>query len=165
MKKRSLALLLTILTLTFLHLPAAIVATYVPSPSLAFTTGTTPFASSDFVAHLGTLTITATAGEPLYQPSLVNVQISNTFQFTGPVTWSNHWQTGLPVYQSQSTVFYFAAVTTELGVTGYRKLWGGGGTAPMTTTEDDLGVSVFEVKFIFLATKIPPFTNPVRSTP
>ena len=150
MRKRYLALLV-ILGLSFLPLTAAIVATYVPSPSLSFTTGTTPFATTDFVAQLGTLTITATAGEPLYQPSLVNVQISNTFQFTGPVTWSNHWQTGLPVYQTQSTTFYFAAVTTELGVTNYRKLWGSGGTAPLTTTEDDLGVSVFEVKFYFLS--------------
>ncbi len=150
MRKRYLALLV-LLGLTLLPLAAAIVATYTPSPSLSFTTGTTPFAPTDFVAHLGTLTITATATETLYQPSLVNVQISNTFQFSGPVTWYNHWQTGLPVYQTQTTIFYFAAVTTELGVTGYRKLWGSGGTAPLTTTEDALGVSVFEVKFYFLS--------------
>lgn len=139
-----------LLSLSFLPLSAAIVATYVPSSSLSFTTGTAPFASSDFVAQLGTLTITATAGETLYQPSLVNVQISNTFQFNGPVTWWSQGNPPVPVYQNQSTTFYFAAVTTELGVTGYRKLWGSGGTAPMTTTEDDLGVSVFEVKFYFL---------------
>lgn len=150
MNKRATGLLL-LLSLVFLPLTAAILATYAPSPSLSFTTGTPPFASTDFVAHLGTLTITATAGETLYQPSLVNVQISNTFQFTGPVTWSNHWQTGLPVYQEQGTTFYFTAVTTELGVTGYRKLWGSGGTAPLTTTKDSLGVSVFEVKFYFLS--------------
>jgi len=150
MRKRAMALLVSI-SLTLLPLPAAITATYDSAPSLAFTTGSSPFAPTDFVAHLGTLTITATAGEPLYQPSLVNVQISNTFQFTGPVTWFNHWQTGLPVYQTQSTIFYFAAVTTELGVTSYRKLWGSGGTAPLTTTQDALGVPVFEVKFYFLS--------------
>ncbi len=159
MRKRYLALLV-LLGLTLLPLAAAIVATYTPSPSLSFTTGTTPFAPTDFVAHLGTLTITATAGETLYQPSLVNVQISNTFQFSGPVTWYNHWQTGLPVYQTQTTIFYFAAVTTELGVTGYRKLWGSGGTAPLTTTEDALGVSVFEVKFYFLSDHDPSIYKP-----
>lgn len=150
MKKINLALLI-FLALALLPLQAAIEATYTPSPSLSFSTGSTPFDTTDFVAQLGTLTITATAGETLYQPSLVNVQISNIFQFTGPVTWSNHWQTGLPVYQDQSTTFYFAAVTTELGVTGYRQLWGSGGTAPLTTTKDALGVSVFEVKFYFLS--------------
>ncbi len=147
MIRRILVLLVILHSLTFLPLSAEIVATYAPSPSLSFTTGSSPFATTDFVAH----TITATAGEQLYQPSLVNVQISNTFQFTGPVTWSNHWQTGLPVYQTQSTIFHFAAVTTELGVTGYRKLWGNGGTAPLSTTENALSVPVFEVKFYFLS--------------
>ena len=150
MRKRTLAFLL-ILSLIILSLPSAIIATYTPASSLSFTTGTTPFSATDFVAHLGTLTITATAGEPLYQPSLVNVQISNTFQFTGPVTWWSQGNPPVPVYQNQSTVFYFAAVTTELGVTSYRKLWGSGGTAPLTTTEGDLGVSVFEVRFYFLS--------------
>ncbi len=150
MFKRVMALLL-LLSLISTPLAAAIEAAYVPAPYLAFTTGSFPFATTDFVAHLGTLTITATAGETLYQPSLVNAQISSTFQFNGPVTWWGQGNPPVPVYQTQSTTFYFTAVTTELGVTGYRKLWAGGGTAPMTTTKNALGVSVFEVKFYFLS--------------
>ena len=149
MRKRYLALLV-ILGLTLLPLSAAIVATYTSSPSLSFTTGTMPFASTDFVAHLGTLTITATAGETLYQPSLVNLNISEIFEFSGPVTWYKLWQTGEPVYNTETTDFYLAAVTTEFGVQKYTKLWGSGGTVPLTASKNALGVSVFEVKFYFL---------------
>ncbi|MDY0289428.1 MAG: hypothetical protein RBR15_11440 [Sphaerochaeta sp.] len=151
MVKRTTTLIL-LLFLTFVPLSAAITATYaqVQTPDLIFTKGTAPFFPTQIVAHLGTLTITATEGETLYQPSLVDAQIDSTFNFTGPVTWGNHWQTGLPVYQNQSTVFFLAAVTTELGVTGYRRLWSGGGTAPMTTTQKALGVSVFEAKLYLL---------------
>lgn len=151
MSKRATTLILLLL-LTLAPLSAAITATYdrVQTKDLVFTKGTSPFSPTQIVAHLGTLTITATEGEPLYHPSLVDAKIDSTFQFTGPVTWGNHWQTGLPVYQNQSTVFFLAAVTTELGVTGYRRLWPGGGTAPMTTTQKALGVSVFEAKLYLL---------------
>lgn len=150
MNKRSLVLIL-ILGLSFLPLIAAIEAAYVPAQSLAFTTGSTPFAPSDFVAHLGTLTITATAGETLYQPSLVNAQISSTFQFKGPVTWWSQGNPPVPVYtENYVSGFSLAAVTTELGVTGYRKLWLEDGIEPLTTTTNALGVSVFEVKLYFL---------------
>ncbi|MDT4763385.1 hypothetical protein [Sphaerochaeta sp. PS] len=149
MSIRKVVYFLLILLLIAPSLSAAIEATYVPAPYLAFGLGTPPFSPTKLVSLLGTLTITATAGEPLYQPSLVNLQIDNTFQFTGPVTYYDDWQTGLPHWDQLSTNFYLAAVTTEFGNTSWKRLNGSGGIAPLTTSQNNLGVSVFVVKFYF----------------
>lgn len=159
MKKRTLAMLL-VLSLSFLPLPAAIVATYVAAPYFAFTTITPnypapssfpPFSASDFVAHLGTLTIVATAGETLYQPSLINSQISNIFQFNGPITWYSQGNPPVPVYGNQNTGFSLVAVTSALGTSGYQPLWGSSGTVPLTDSKNALSGSTFTAKFYFLS--------------
>lgn len=150
MNKRATALLL-LLSLTLLPMMAAITAEYTPANSLAFNKGTYPFSTTHFVAHLGTLTIRATAGETLYQPAMVNANIDRRFQFKGPVTWWSQGNPPVPVYtENYVSGFSLAAVTTELGVTGYRKLWLDDGIEPLTTTTNALGVSVFEVKLYFL---------------
>jgi len=147
MRKRTVALIL-LLSLIFLPLSAEITASYEPTSPLEFTKGSPPFSPTNFIAHLGRLTITATAGETLYQPSLVDANISTRFEFTGPVTWWS--QNGVPVYNNQSTGFFFGAVVTELGVTSFHTLSPGGGTSPMTITQKDLGVSVFVAELYLL---------------
>ncbi len=72
------------LALFLAPLGADITATYVPNSYVVFTTGTTPFLPTDFVAHLGTLTLNIT-GNQLFNPSLIDLSLPNYFSFTGPV--------------------------------------------------------------------------------
>lgn len=139
-----------------LSLQAAITATYVPAPYLAFTSvfpgysrppDFPPFADANFVAHLGTLTIEATGGDVLYQPSLINSQISSRFQFNGPVNWNGNTN---PIWKNLDTGFALVAVTSELGTTGYQALWGGSGTVPLTDSQAAINGSTFIAKFYFI---------------
>ena len=158
MNKRNLALLV-ILGLIFLPLSAAIVASYIPAPDLAFTSvfsgfprppNFPPFADSNFVAHLGTLTIHATDGDILYQPSLINSQISSRFNFNGPVTWYSQGNPPVPVYGDQNTGFSLVAITSELGTSGYQALWGGSGTIPLTNSIAAINSPTFVAEFYFI---------------
>lgn len=65
-------------------LGAEITADYVPDSYVVFTTGSPPFLPTDFVAHLGTLTLNIT-GNHLFNPSLIDLSLPNYFSFTGPV--------------------------------------------------------------------------------
>ena len=169
MIKRIKVVLLVLLSLIALPLTAAIIATYQPAPYLAFTTMTPnypspadfpPFTASDFVAHLGTLTIQATNGETLYQPSLINSQISNIFQFDGPVTWYSQGNPPVPVYTNQNTGFSLVAVTSVLGTSGYQSLWGQSGTVPLTSSKNAISGSTFTAKFYFLSEQNSPIYKP-----
>lgn len=137
-------------------LQVAITATYEPTPYLASTSvfpgysrppDFPPFANADFDAHSSTLTITATGGDVLYQPSLINSQISSKFQFNGPINWNGNQN---PSWNNLDTGFALVAVTSELGTTGYQALWGGSGTGPLTDSQAAINVSTYIAKFYFI---------------
>lgn len=143
--------------IAILPLQGAIIASYIPAPYLAFTSvfpgysrpaNFPPFADSDFVARLGTLTITATAGETLYQPSLINSQISSYFQFNGPINWNGN---NNPSWNNQNTSFALVAITSVLGTSGYQPLWGGSGTVPLTNSTSAISGSTFVANFYFIS--------------
>ena len=141
-KNNRVSFLLLLLLVTIAPLGAAITATYTPDPYLYFTTGSFPFATSDFVAHLGTLTFYIPDNQ-LFSPSLVDMTATNNFSFTGPVTEYNDWQTGLPVYTTQTKTGRICAVTTVKGKTTYKEIWGQAGTQPLTDTNGNINTSVF----------------------
>ena len=148
--RKSKLLIMTSLFLSFLSpLGATITASYEAEPYLAFETGQFPFDSTDFVAHLGTLTFYISDNQ-LFDPSLVDMSVSNTFGFSGPVTYYNHWETGLPVYNQATTYFSLASVTTVRGTTSYKRLWGADGMEPLTNANGNLNTSVFVAKLYFL---------------
>lgn len=157
MKKRLYALALILLSFSILPLPAAITATYIPAEALAFTTvlpgyprppNFPPFADSAFVARLGTLTITATGGDKIYQPSLINAQLSSVYQFNGPINWNGPTN---PIWNNRDTGFFLVATTSVLGTSGYQLLWGGSGTVPLTDSENAVNGSTFVANFYFVS--------------
>jgi hypothetical protein len=81
-------------------------ASYVPDSYLFFTTGTTPFNSSQFVAHLGTLTlyIQDVHGNQLFDPLLVDLTATSNLSFIGPVISNG-------TYSQQTTFGQLCAVT------------------------------------------------------
>ena len=148
--RKSTVLILFCLLVTFsIPLGATITATYEPEPYLVFQTGQFPFDSTDFVAKLGTLTFYISDNQ-LFDPSLVDMSVSNSFGFYGPITWYDHWETGLPVYEQSTTYFSLAAVITVKGVTSYKKLWGEDGMEPLTNANGNINTSVFVATLYFL---------------
>lgn len=158
--KSKFIIILILLGVILQPLVAEIIASYEPE-TLAFTAAEPPFdyrPSSDpnylkhthFVALLGTLTITATAGETLYQPALVNLNMDEKFYFEGPFAWSNNWETGLPDYNVISSEFYLAIVTSENNQSTYTKVWGKDGIILLSNSKT-LSGSFYEVKLYFLA--------------
>ncbi|WP_155816647.1 hypothetical protein [Sphaerochaeta pleomorpha] len=141
-KKNPFSFILLLLSVTIVPLGASITATYIPDTNLYFTIGSSPFAPSDFIAHLGTLTFYIPDNQ-LFAPSLVDMTATNNFSFTGPVTEYNDWQTGLPVYTTQTKTGRICAVTTVKGKTTYKEIWGQAGTQPLTDTSGNINTSVF----------------------
>ncbi|MGB4407401.1 MAG: hypothetical protein WBI82_11125 [Sphaerochaeta sp.] len=150
MRKPKLFMILFLLVIFSSTISATVTATYDPVSEIVFETGSFPFATTDFVAHIGTLTFNST-DRKLYDPSLVDMSVSNNFAFSGLVTWYNHWQTGLPVYEQDTTTFSLASVSTVKGFTGYVKLWGeDDGIARLTNTGGNFNTNVFVAKLYFL---------------
>ena len=77
-------IIIFIISFSLAPLGAGITATYVPDTFVYFTAGSSPFSPYDFVAHLGTLTLTSTDNK-LFDPSLVDMTTTAEFEFTGPV--------------------------------------------------------------------------------
>ncbi|MCB5279671.1 MAG: hypothetical protein LHW59_09155 [Candidatus Cloacimonetes bacterium] len=77
-------------------------AQYQPQSPLVFERGTAPLNTNKLVAHIGTIII-STDGNQLFHPNLVKINLSTSFGFTGPITWSNNWQTGEPEYTVMET--------------------------------------------------------------
>lgn len=132
------------------HVPAQITATWVPKSSLYFEQGFSPLNTNKLVAHMGTLTIKP-EGNQLFDPNILNVNLSTSFQFTGPITWSNDWQTGLPIYENQATFFTLYAVSTVKGVTQANPLYQGDGSQPLRTENGNLNVSLFTAEFYLVS--------------
>lgn len=135
-------LLFICLLLLSAHLSAQITATWVPKDVLYFEQGFSPLNSNKLVAHMGTLTIT-TGGNQLFDPNILSINLSTSFQFTGPITWSNDWQTGLPIYTNQATYFTLYAVSTVKGVTQVNPLYQSDGSQPLRTENGNLNLAVF----------------------
>jgi hypothetical protein len=148
--KFSLYLIALILMVAIVPVGAEVTATYVQAPSLYFTKGSSPFSTTQFVAHLGTLSIFSSTNK-MFTPSLFNLTASNTVSFTGPITWSNDWQTGLPVYTNSSTTGKIVAVTQYNGNTNIIDIWGNSTTQPLTTTNGNLNTSLFVADFYILS--------------
>jgi hypothetical protein len=143
-------LLLVFLSAISFQLSAQITATWVPKDSLYFEQGFSPLNTNKLVAHMGTLTIKP-VGNQLFDPNILNVNLSTSFQFTGPITWSNDWQTGLPVYVNQATYFTLYAVSTVKGVTQANPLWQSDGSQPLRTENGNLNVSTFTAEFYLVS--------------
>lgn len=136
-------------------MPAAITATYEPAEYLAFTTyiqgyprplDFPPFADDRFVALLGTLTITATGSSVIYDPSLVDANISNSFNFMGPVRWPNS------NYNNESTSFgLFVVTSTSGGVSGPRQLSGSDVIVRLTNSTAAIPGKTFVARFYFVS--------------
>ncbi|MBI9095098.1 MAG: hypothetical protein JEY71_09475 [Sphaerochaeta sp.] len=150
MRKTKLFIILCLLVIFSSPINATVTVTYAPVSALVFETGTFPFASTDFVAHIGTFTFESTDNK-LFDPALVNMSVSNNFEFSGLVTWYNHWETGLPVYEQDITTFSLASVSTVKGTTRYVKLWGeDDGIARLTNEGGNFNTAVFIAKLYFL---------------
>jgi hypothetical protein len=141
---------MTLMVVAIVPIGAEVTATYVQDPYLYFTTGSSPFSSSQFVAHLGTLSIFSSTNK-MFTPSLFNLTASNTISFTGPITWSNDWQTGLPIYTNSSTTGKIVAVTNYNGNTNIIDIWGNSTTQPLTNTNGNLNTSLFVADFYILS--------------
>jgi hypothetical protein len=147
--KFSIFLVTLVLMVAIVPVGAEVTATYVQTPTLYFTKGASPFSTTQFVAHLGTLSIFSSTNK-MFSPSLFNLTASNTISFTGPITWSNDWQTGLPIYTNSSTTGKIVAVTKYNGNTDIIELWGDSTTQPLTTTKGNLNTSLFVADFYIL---------------
>ena len=148
MRKTSLILALLLLFGSSLH--AAITAQYQPQSPLVFERGTAPLNTNKLVAHIGTIII-STDGNQIFHPNLVKINLSTSFGFTGPITWSNNWQTGEPEYTVMETYFTLYAVSTAKGVTQVNPLWEGDGTQPLRTEEGNINVRDLEVKLYLVS--------------
>lgn len=93
--KQHMTQLIIMLLISLFPLHAEIVAHYKPEYHLIFRKGndvpTSSFSPTGFnqnrvVAHIGTITITATEGEPIIRPILKGFSTSNSFIFNGPLT-------------------------------------------------------------------------------
>ncbi|MFA5448442.1 MAG: hypothetical protein WC233_09235 [Sphaerochaeta sp.] len=107
--------ILFLLLLLPIYLHAAITATYEPVPALHFEKGFSPLNTNKLIAHIGTLTIHAD-GEELFDPNILNVNLSIKVAFTGPMQWGG-------LAQIQETFFHIYAVSTVNGVTQANPLW------------------------------------------
>ncbi len=133
----------TVLSILLLLLPltvgAAITATYEPAFPLHFEKGFSPLNTSKVVMHVGTLTI-STGGASLFDPNLLNMNLSTKFGFTGPVWWSRGpWDTA----QIQETFFHLWAYSTVNGVTKANPLYEGDGSQPLRAGGGTINVSTF----------------------
>lgn len=128
----------------------AITAEYTAQSPLVFERGAPPLNTNKLVAHIGTLVI-STEGNQLFSPNLVNINLSTTFGFTGPITWSNDYLTGEPIYQPLETFFTLYAVSTAKGVTQANPLWEGDGTQPLRTEGGNINVRTLEVKLYLVS--------------
>lgn len=70
--------ILFIISFALAPLGASITASYVPDSHVFFTTGTSPFKTSDFIAHLGTLTLQG----KLFKLTLADMTATDTIKFT-----------------------------------------------------------------------------------
>ncbi|WP_298504300.1 hypothetical protein [uncultured Sphaerochaeta sp.] len=132
------------------HLPAQSTATWLPKNPLYFEQGFSPLNTNKLVAHMGSLTIKP-GGNQLFDPNILNVNLSTSFQFTGPITWSNHWQTGLPIYENQATFFTLYAVSTVKGVTQVNPLYQSDGSQPLRIENGNLNVSLFTAELYLVS--------------
>ena len=133
----------TVLSILLLLLPltvgAAITATYEPAFPLHFEKGFSPLNTSKVVMHVGTLTI-STGGASLFDPNLLNMNLSTQFGFTGPVWWSTGpWAEP----KMQETYFHLWAFSTVNGVTQANPLYEGDGSQPLRAGGGNLSVSEF----------------------
>ncbi len=143
-------LCLLCLLLVAAPLLAGVTATYTAEPSLHFQQGFSPLNTSKLVAHLGTITISTTENQ-LFDPNLVNVNLSTTFQFSGPLTWYNDWNTNLPVYETQTTNFVLYAVSDVRGVVQVNALNQGDGSQPLRTESGNLSVKFFTAELYLVS--------------
>jgi len=138
--------MLLLLSFFLSPLGADITAAYVPDPYLFFTTGTYPFAASDFVAHLGTLTLTI-SGNHLFNPSLVNLTIPNESSFTGPVLSGG-------TYVQQTTYgAKLCSVSTVKNETSYSVFTPPGDTLPLSTASGNYNTSLFVAELYILGSR------------
>lgn len=128
----------------------AITATYMAQSPLVFERGTPPLNTNKLVAHVGTIVI-STDGNQLFHPNLVNINLSTSFGFSGPITWSNNWQTGEPEYTVMETYFTLYAVSTARGVTQVNPLWESDGSQPLRTEGGNINVRTLEVKIYLVS--------------
>lgn len=148
---RKFRILFTILILIMISsLSAQMTATWLPKDFLYFEKGFSPLNTNKLVAHMGTLTI-QTGGSQLFDPNILNINLSTSFQFTGPITWSNHYQTGLPIYENQATYFTLYAVSTVKGVTQANPLWQSDGSQPLRNQSGNLNVATFTAEFYLVS--------------
>lgn len=138
---------IVVLLLLFpLSLQGAITATYDPAPVLFFEPSISPLPANRMVARLGTLTID-TGGDPLFDPNLLTVNMSYEFSFTGPMAWSNHWDTGLPLYTEEASFFSLWAVSTVKGKKEANILFHEDNSHPIVNTNGNVNTNPFIVDF------------------
>ncbi|AEV28536.1 hypothetical protein SpiGrapes_0695 [Sphaerochaeta pleomorpha str. Grapes] len=137
--------ILLIISFSSAFLGADITATYEPDPHLVFTTGNSPFDSSDFIAHLGTLTFQSSENT-FFSPYLIDLNMNNHFTVIGPTTWN-------PDKEDQDTSGCIVAVIQYNGIKQITNIWGNGGRdyQPLLETNGNLKTSRIVSDFYLLS--------------
>jgi hypothetical protein len=82
-----------------------------PKNPLYFEQGFSPLNTNKLVAHMEFHH--QSGGQPTLRPEHPQRQSFNQLSIHRPITWSNHWQTGLPIYENQASFFTLYAVSTS----------------------------------------------------
>lgn len=147
--KQHMTQLIIMLLISLIPLQAAIEVQYEPEYYLIFRKGNdvptssfspTGFNASKIVAHIGTITITATENEPIIRPILEGYGTSNNFVFNGPLTgWGGGYHdTGFQIYGVSTTK------RTPFGV------WFGSGGGEFILESGTVNANPYVVELFFL---------------